>query len=886
MEFKPNDITKEHVLKAIEKIEKENISLIPPTRWEVVINGKNYPPKEVMRYAHQKLNGEKVWNYSGGEGTNKYLKKMGFAVIDMNDDPIKEVIRKYKNYIREGGLKEEIYKWNLLAQFKGRPNTNAADFNEEIKTINFANLIYPIGQGVVKHLAYARTEPYRDCFKVLFDEKTPLTERIKYFDEETLKIYREFEREEKFSHHQDERTMATFLTYHNPYQYTFYKHSFYQKYCDLLGIKSKKKGEKYVHYLELINDFIDEYIKEDQELIDLLRSNIPVTSFEDVNHKILAQDILYQSLDLRLGSDRKYWRVGTKDDHQSYWEIMKREDKIGIGWSDIGDLDNATISSKNEIITLLKAQGFFKNDNLNLSKKAGEIFNFYSNIKIGDVVLAQDGETILGIGIVKDDYYFNANDNFSHQKLIDWKVFNPELKNSQGNRTTVYQVTNSNVINKVEAFLNNTNTTKMKNGTDLNDIPLNQILFGPPGTGKTYTTIEKAIAIANPSFNLIQDRKQIKAEYARLIAEGQIVFTTFHQSMSYEDFIEGIKPETFENEVLYNIKNGIFKNICQAALTPNQLDFNTAYDHLKKELSEIEQIKLKTPTGKEFSISLNSNDNLTLRTGTNKEKQGTLTKENIQKQINGESKFIGWEGYFKGVVDYLEAKYNYTSQSTNNIQNFVLIIDEINRGNVSAIFGELITLIEEDKRLGNDEALEVILPYSKDKFGVPPNLYIIGTMNTADRSVEALDTALRRRFNFEEMPPNYELQELEYEIFGHKASEVLKTINKRIEKLLDKDHAIGHSYFLSKDEDKTIVSFYKNIIPLLQEYFFGDYGKIGLVLGKGFVQQKDWDNDDKFFADFDAESASDYEDRSVYKIIDYRKDKAGFTDAISKLMNM
>jgi 5-methylcytosine-specific restriction protein B len=220
-----------------------------------------------------------------------------------------------------------------------------------------------------------------------------------------------------------------------------------------------------------------------------------------------------------------------------------------------------------------------------------------------------------------------------------------------------------------------------------------------------------------------------------------------------------------------------------------------------------------------------------------------------------------------------------------NGKPFVLIIDEINRGNVSAIFGELITLIEEDKRLGKDEALEVVLPYSKDKFGVPPNLYIVGTMNTADRSVEALDTALRRRFSFEEMPPNYELKELEYEIFGHKASEVLKTINKRIEKLLDKDHAIGHSYFLYKDENKMIVSFYKNIIPLLQEYFFGDYGKIGLVLGKGFVQLKDWDNDDKFFADFDAESASDYEERSVYKIIDYRKDKAGFTDAISKLMN-
>jgi hypothetical protein len=136
------------------------------------------------------------------------------------------------------------------------------------------------------------------------------------------------------------------------------------------------------------------------------------------------------------------------------------------------------------------------------------------------------------------------------------------------------------------------------------------------------------------------------------------------------------------------------------------------------------------------------------------------------------------------------------------------------------------------------------------------------------------------------MPPEYGLKELDYKIFGHNAYDVLKTINKRIEKLLDKDHAIGHSYFLSKDDDKIMVSFYKNIIPLLQEYFFGDYGKIGLVLGKGFVQQKDWDNGDKFFADFDEESASDYEDRNVFNIIDHRKDKLGFADAISKLMNL
>lgn len=201
-------------------------------------------------------------------------------------------------------------------------------------------------------------------------------------------------------------------------------------------------------------------------------------------------------------------------------------------------------------------------------------------------------------------------------------------------------------------------------------------------------------------------------------------------------------------------------------------------------------------------------------------------------------------------------------------KNYVLIIDEINRGNVSAIFGELITLIEDSKREGKEEALEIILPYSKEKFSVPSNLYIIGTMNTADRSVESLDTALRRRFVFEEMLPNPDLEELDYIVFDHNVSDILKRINLRIEKLIDRDHCIGHAYFIEKDEETVIDSFYKNIIPLLQEYFFGDYGKIGLVLGSGFVQRMD--SKDDIFASFDYDYREDLASRMIYQIIDYR----------------
>ncbi len=195
---------------------------------------------------------------------------------------------------------------------------------------------------------------------------------------------------------------------------------------------------------------------------------------------------------------------------------------------------------------------------------------------------------------------------------------------------------------------------------------------------------------------------------------------------------------------------------------------------------------------------------------------------------------------------------------------YAIFIDEINRGNVSAIFGELITLIEIDKRQGAKNELSIKLPYSKKEFSVPSNLDIYGTMNTADRSVEALDTALRRRFDFIEMMPDHSVIQ-EESVGAIKLSEVLKIINQRIELLRDRDHTIGHSYFVGVNtEDKLANAFNNKIVPLLQEYFYGDYGKIGLVLGSGFVEKLKNHNID--FASFDYENANDYKTASYHLI--------------------
>ncbi|MDA0178407.1 AAA family ATPase [Mesoflavibacter profundi] len=404
--------------------------------------------------------------------------------------------------------------------------------------------------------------------------------------------------------------------------------------------------------------------------------------------------------------------------------------------------------------------------------------------------------------------------------------------------------------------------------------PLNQILFGPPGTGKTYATKELAVSIIDKSFisNLDTDlsiderRRSIIEKYDSLYENGQIVFTTFHQSMSYEDFVEGIKPTTKNENVIYDIEDGVFKQLSDLAKdnweavsnnSGERLAFDDAFNQLKEDWEEDNELKFPMKTeGNDFTIIGFTNKSIQFRKASGGTDH-TLSINTLRESFydNKKIKSTGVGIYYPSILNKLKT-YNPTTDKSVNLNNYVLIIDEINRGNVSAIFGELITLLEPDKRIGEKEEIKIKLPYSKLEFSVPSNLFIIGTMNTADRSVEALDTALRRRFEFKEMMPNYETIE-DFSVQGFSLSKVLETINQRIELLIDRDHTIGHSYFYNvKTLDELVMAFNNKIVPLLQEYFYGDYGKIGLVLGKGFVEKIK--NDKVDFASFDYENANDF----------------------------
>lgn len=443
------------------------------------------------------------------------------------------------------------------------------------------------------------------------------------------------------------------------------------------------------------------------------------------------------------------------------------------------------------------------------------------------------------------------------------------------------QINIDELIKNINELMSNTDQTPAT--------PLNQILFGAPGTGKTYHTKEMAVEIIKKNgkvsieeiINRKTDetrRKEINKEYEELIEAGQIVFTTFHQSLSYEDFIEGIKPRTIGGNVTYEVKDGIFKQLCSRA--DKISDFDRGWNDLIAEAKNNPNLLLDTHNGEKIYVTkITDNGNLKIKhkggdSGTEYSISRSRAKK-LQKEFPDLSDVEGISKAFRSVISgcYYTSYWAVLNYINNKIKEknkdidyeepktHVLIIDEINRGNVSAIFGELITLLEEDKRKGNKEHTEVKLPYSGDNFSVPNNVYIIGTMNTADRSVEALDTALRRRFSFVEMQPNPEILS---EVENVDLSKLLETINKRIEVLIDKDHQIGHSYFIGIQNIVDLQRTFKDkIIPLLEEYFYGDFGKIGLVLGEEFIKQTKYE--EKVFAKFTYEE--DFlEDKKIYHI--------------------
>lgn len=447
----------------------------------------------------------------------------------------------------------------------------------------------------------------------------------------------------------------------------------------------------------------------------------------------------------------------------------------------------------------------------------------------------------------------------------------------------------------------------------------NIILYGPPGTGKTYHTVLYAVSIIeNKPLDDIRAEAEsagydhIKQRYDAYKAQGQIAFTTFHQSYGYEEFIEGIKPQMLTDEgqqhsggdISYEIAPGVFRRFCEAAQKPIVQDHNdygirqdptiwkvslggSGENAIKTDCFNHDRIRigwdsygeiLNEETNYEhggqavlnnFIVEMAIGDLvLVLHDKATIDAIGVVTgdyewlqdtpqfkrsrkvrwlakniRENVL-ELNGNTSLTLSSVYrlsritLADVLSILGKKESAPLKSAiqNNEKNYVFIIDEINRGNISKVFGELITLIEGSKRLGMAEETRLTLPYSQKLFGVPNNVYLLATMNTADRSIARLDTALRRRFTFAEMMPDPGCL-ASHTISGQfiNLSQMLETMNRRIEVLYDREHTIGHAYFIEVNRAPSLELlghlFQHTIIPLLQEYFYDDVEKIRLVLG-------------------------------------------------------
>ena len=463
----------------------------------------------------------------------------------------------------------------------------------------------------------------------------------------------------------------------------------------------------------------------------------------------------------RHGRPHRYWRIGTSDrtSHRNHWPEMRDGNYVAIGWTKLGDLSEMERNeeSKERIRGLLKEH--YPNTSQAVGRAANQIFNFVAVVGERDVILAADGSKIIGLGRVAGGYRYDGSREFCHIRPVEWYSFEEwELPVAEGIQTTLHPIRKDNISNlieierriqhapplltpahtpiQLEGFLGRIQSVLERKGQ--------VIIYGPPGTGKTYWAERAARDLAALSrykrpFASLDDEQRATIAGAG-DKNGCVRMCCFHPAYGYEDFLEGYRPESANGNLIFNLREGIFKEICKDA-------------------------------------------------------------------------------------------------SANLEFNYYLIIDEINRGDIPRIFGELLTVLEKDKR-----GKSIILPISGKLFQVPRNVYIIGTMNTADRSIALLDTALRRRFSFIELMPDISILGNAI-IEGIPLGPWLEALNKRICEHVGRDARnlqIGHSYLMEggrpiNNFQRFAKALREDIIPLLEEYCYEDYKTLEKILGKGLV---------------------------------------------------
>jgi len=730
MAFEPDKITKQHILDAVKKIDSETISLEPSTKFDVIVSGKAYPPKEVMRYAHELMNGEHIWERSGGEPTNKYFTELGFEIKSKSSTNMNEV-----------SITGNI--WKLGCNWgSGKPSFYNY-IKEESIIIGVEDKKYSIGDLIVV------TEGHQvKAIARINENPKPVTSNINL----------------KPSFDNLEIEYDTWVNYANS--------EWYELEEDDTFSYQLQQGICKVQNRDIRNKVIDLWNSRNANYW-IFQGNPSVFDFETAIKNNLLED----------------WTVSAHKDK------IKKGDKVilWISGKNSGCYSLAEVTSEAQNITQSKDSHLWKTEDKNPLKAGIKItHNIIETPLLWNKIKGTKGLENLKVG--------NQGTNFTATKT--------EFK-------TILSLIN--------------NTTASNNKADMQ--AKNIILYGPPGTGKTYNSIDKAVEIASPERYNFNNHKVNKGVFDELRRNGQIEFVTFHQNYSYEDFVVGISPDVTSGTLRFDKREGIFKQLAERAkqnwLTATNkkeitIDFNFVFNSFFAKLIEEEVKEVEIPMkSKGYKFKVTSIDIDEGRIKFTKQSGGTghdLLVKNLKAIYEGSLDY-GVEGlgvYYNPLVEHLKefaATLEPQNSAEEELKRFVLIIDEINRANISKVFGELITLLEDDKRLGEENELKITLPNGEKEFGVPPNLYIIGTMNTADKSIALIDIALRRRFEFIGYYP-------EYEMLNEEESLLLKKVNEAVFKeKKSADYLIGHAYFMKGQTIQIVLQ--NKVVPLLMEYFSG-----------------------------------------------------------------